>query len=159
MAHPNRQGTITEPPEEPSGEPPIAADLTAAAPAVTEAEVQAACRETWAKYCAAYERRYRVTPVRNAKVNRHVRDLVKRLGRFEAPDVAAFFLTVNERYVVQGTHDLGLLLARAEGYRTQWATGQAMTETRARQADRTESNRSAADEAMAILQSRQVAHG
>lgn len=158
MAHPNRHRTINESSEDPSGEPPIAADLSAAAPADTEAEVQAACRAAWQGYAKAYTERYGATPVRNAKVNRHVRDIVKRLGREEAPAVAAWFLKVNEKFVVQGMHDLGLLLARAEGYRTQWATGVTMTETKARQTDRTQSNLSAADEAMAILQSRGAAH-
>ncbi|MEN5117477.1 helix-turn-helix domain-containing protein [Luteimonas sp. TWI662] len=154
MAHPNRQITITEP----SGEPSFATGLPAAA-APTEDEIQAACRATWASYASAYQRRYGAAPVRNAKVNRHVRDLVKRLGRHEAAPVAAWFLAhVTERQVVQGMHDLGLLLARAEGYRTLWATGRTMTETQARQADRTQSNASAADQAVEILMARRSAH-
>jgi hypothetical protein len=146
-APPNRHITPIEPPEEPSSP----AGLPAAPADESETELQAACRCTWAAYAAAYRKRHSVTPVRNAKVNTNVKQLVQRLGRTEAPLVAEWFVNVNERYVVQGMHDLGLLLAKAEAYRTQWATGRTMTQTRAQQTDRTESNFSAAAEAKALL--------
>ena len=117
----------------------------------SETELQAACRATWTAYAMAYRERHGAMPVRNAKVNANVKQLVKRLGVVEAPQVAGWFLRVNERMVVQGMHDLGLLLARCEAYRTQWATGRQMTATSAQQADQTQSNLSAAEEAKAIL--------
>lgn len=121
-----------------------------------ETEIQAACKATWAAYARAYGERHGVTPVRNAKVNGNVKQLVKRLGHTEAPLVAAWFLTVNERYVVQNMHDLGALLARCEAYRTQWATGRQVTQTSAMQQDQTQSNLSAADVAIDILRARRI---
>lgn len=116
---------------------------------------QGKCRLAWAMYKQAYMLRYGVEPVRNAKVNSQVRSLVQRLGE-EAGMVAEFYVTnVGEKFVVQKTHDLGLLLASAESYRTQWATGRAMTNTRAQQIDSTQANASAADEAIAMLRARQ----
>jgi hypothetical protein len=106
----------------------------------------------------AYRNRHGAMPVRNAKVNSNVKQIVQRLGRLEAPQVAGWFLRVNERMVVQGMHDLGLLLARCETYRTQWATGRQVTETSARHADQTQSNVSAADEAKALLRKGRAAH-
>ena len=145
---PNRHITLNEP----SGEPSFPAGLTATPPAVdSETELQAACRATWAAYATAYRERHGVAPVRNAKVNANVKQIVQRLGREEAPAVSAWFLTVNERYVVQGMHDLGQLLARCEAYRTQWATGRQMTQASAQQQDQTQSNANAADEAKALL--------
>ncbi len=145
---PNRNKTIIEPSDEPS----FPAVLTDAPPVVeSETELQAACRATWTAYAMAYRERHGAMPVRNAKVNANVKQLVKRLGAVEAPQVAGWFLRVNERMVVQGMHDLGLLLARCEAYRTQWATGRQMTATSAQQADQTQSNLSAAAEAKAIL--------
>lgn len=145
---PNRHITLNEP----SGEPSFPAGLTATPPVVdSETELQAACRATWAAYATAYRDRHGVAPVRNAKVNANVKQIVQRLGREEAPAVAAWFLTVNERYVVQGMHDLGQLLARCEAYRTQWATGRQMTQASAQQQDQTQSNANAADEAKALL--------
>ncbi len=89
--------------------------------------------------------------MRNAKVNTNVRDLVKRLGREEAPQVAGWFLSVNEQYAVKRMHDLGGLLAGAEAYRTQWATGRQVTTTSAQHTDQAQSNLSTAGEAKALL--------
>lgn len=152
---PNRHITLNEP----SGEPSFPAGLPAAPPAVdSEAELQAACRATWTAYATAYRERHSVAPVRNAKVNANVRQIVQRLGHSEAPLVAAWFLTVNERYVVQNMHDLGALLAKCEAYRTQWATGRQVTEEAARQTDKTQTNLGAADAAKALLAQRRAAH-
>jgi hypothetical protein len=152
---PNRHITLIEP----SGEPSFPAGLSAPPAKVdAETELQAACRATWAAYAKAYAVRHGATPVRNAKVNANVKQLVQRLGHSEAPLVAAWFLSVNERFVVQGMHDLGQLLQRCEAYRTQWVTGRQVTETSARQADQTQSNRSAADEAKALLAQGRATH-
>ncbi|MCF3524569.1 helix-turn-helix domain-containing protein [Stenotrophomonas maltophilia] len=152
---PNRHITLNEP----SGEPSFPAGLPAAPLAVvSETDLQAACRATWAAYASAYRDRHGVAPVRNAKVNSNVRQIVQRLGHDEAPLVAAWFLTVNERYVVQNMHDLGALLAKCEAYRTQWATGRQVTEEAARQTDKTQTNLSAADAAKALLAQRRAAH-
>ncbi len=145
---PNRNKTIIEPSDEPSI-PAVLADAPQTAP--SETDLQAACRATWIAYATAYRDRHGVAPVRNSKVNANVRQLLQRLGRSEAPAVAAWFLTVNERFVVQGMHDLGHLLARCEAYRTQWATGRQMTAASAHQQDQTQSNANAADEAKAKL--------
>ncbi|HIE0125285.1 TPA: helix-turn-helix domain-containing protein [Stenotrophomonas maltophilia] len=152
---PNRHITLNEP----SGEPSFPAGLRAAPLAVvSETDLQAACRATWAAYASAYRDRHGVAPVRNAKVNSNVRQIVQRLGHAEAPLVAAWFLAVNERYVVQNMHDLGALLAKCEAYRTQWATGRQVTEEAARQTDKTQTNLGAADAAKALLAQRRAAH-
>lgn len=145
---PNRHITTIEPSEEPS----FPAGLSAPPPKVdSETELQAACRATWAAYAKAYAARHGAAPVRNAKVNANVKQLVQRLGHAEAPLVAGWFLSVNERYVVQNMHDLGTLLAKCEAYRTQWATGRQMTQTSAMQQDQTQGNAGTADAAKAML--------
>lgn len=145
---PNRHITLNEP----SGEPSFPAGLPAPPLAVdSETDLQAACRATWAAYASAYRDRHGVAPVRNAKVNANVRQIVQRLGHSEAPLVAAWFLTVNERYVVQNMHDLGALLAKCEAYRTQWVTGRQMTQASAQQQDQTQSNANAVEEAKELL--------
>lgn len=87
-----------------------------------KAALQEGCRSIWAAYAAAYRNRYGTDPVRNGKVNTQVRDLLKRLGADEAPAVAAYFVAINDAYLTRNCHDLGSLLAKAESYRTQWAT-------------------------------------
>lgn len=120
-----------------------------------DTELQAACKTTWAAYLGEYRARYGIDPVRNAKVNSNVKEFVKRIGHDEAPGVAAFYVrNVSEAFVVRGCHALGTLLQNAEAYRTQWATGQAMTNTRAQQADKTQSNFDAAQGAKALLRAR-----
>ncbi|MDD2711324.1 MAG: hypothetical protein PHU77_00250 [Simplicispira sp.] len=120
-----------------------------------ETELQAACRATWGAYAQAYAAQYGAAPVRNAKVNSAVKSFVQRIGHDESAAVAEFFVNrVSDALVVRGMHDFGLLLARAETFRTQWATGQSMTATRARQIDQSQANCSAADEAIALMRAR-----
>lgn len=120
----------------------------------SETVFQSKCRLLWTMYKAAFRNRYGIDPVRNAKVNTQVKQIVQRLGE-EGALVAEFYVyQVNEAFVVKKTHDLGLLLKDAESYRTQWAMGRAMTQTRAQQIDSTQANASAADEAIAMLRAR-----
>ncbi|MFU7478764.1 helix-turn-helix domain-containing protein [Pseudomonas aeruginosa] len=112
-----------------------------------ERDRQQACRAIWSAYAAAYQHRYGTHPVRNSKVNGQVRDLLKRLGAEEAPAVAAYFVGINDAYLIRNCHDLGSLLAKAESYRTQWATDRQMNGTTARQLERTQANLNAAKEA------------
>ncbi|EOT4836250.1 helix-turn-helix domain-containing protein [Pseudomonas aeruginosa] len=110
--------TVIEPTREPSGEPsPLP---TRSGPAAGEA-LQEACRNVWAAYRAAYEARWSVQPVRNAKVNSQVKQLVAALGS-EAPAVAAFYVGLDDKFLVDSCHEFGLLLAKAGAYRTKWAT-------------------------------------
>ncbi len=155
-AHPNHQlnrnRTVTEPLQPTS---PTAVKVAAEPVDEKETALQAACRATWAAYSEAYERRYRAKPVRNQSVNAKVKQFVLRIGHEESPAVAEFYVDkVSDSFVVRKVHDVGLLLSGAEGYRTQWAAGAAMTGTRAKQIDQSQSNYDAAGEAMAILRSK-----
>lgn len=118
-----------------------------------ETAFQTLCKQTWFSYASSYKDRYGVMPVRNAKVNSQVKQLAQRIGS-EAPDVAGFYLTVNDAFIVRGTHDLGLLVSRAESMRTQWVTGKVMTVNKSRQLDQTATNASAAEESIRLLRSK-----
>ena len=122
-----------------------------------ETALQTACRQTWAAYSEAYQRRYKTKPVRNQSVNSKVKQFVLRIGHEESPMVAAFYVDrVSDAFVVRKMHDVGLLLSGAEGYRTQWVSGAAITSTRAKQVDQSQANYDAAEEAMAILRQRRA---
>lgn len=95
---------------------------------------------TWTAYAEAYQQRYGVEPVRNGAVNGVLAQFVGRIGAAEAPLVAAFYLTHNGRYYVQEMHSVAAMLRNAEKLRTEWATRRTMTETEARQSDRTQTN-------------------
>ncbi|WP_448693558.1 hypothetical protein [Pseudomonas rhizophila] len=110
-------------------------------------EAQIANTNTWDAYTIAYLERYGVEPVRNAKVNAQIAQLVQRLGAEEAPQVAMFYVTINDSFFIRSSHELGLLVARAEGIRTQWLTGRQVNAVTARQMENTQANISAAQEA------------
>lgn len=90
----------------------------------------------WESYAQAYMHRYGTEPVRNAKVNGQLANLLSRLGADEAPQVAAFYLGHNNRYYVQKMHAVDCLLADCEKLRTEWATGRRVTAAAAQEADR-----------------------
>ncbi|HBP5726541.1 TPA: helix-turn-helix domain-containing protein [Pseudomonas aeruginosa] len=108
--------TVIEPTREPSGNL-----LPTRSGSATDEAMQEACRSVWAAYRAAYEARWSVQPVRNAKVNSQVKQLVAALGS-EAPAVAAFYVGLDDKFLVDSCHEFGLLLAKAGAYRTKWAT-------------------------------------
>lgn len=95
---------------------------------------------TWVAYCAAYKTRYGVEPTRNATVNGQLAKFVARVPAAEAPEIAAFFVLHNKSFYISSRHAVGALLRDAEGLRTEWLTNRTVTDTEARQADRTQTN-------------------
>lgn len=94
--------------------------------------------QTWEAYRAAYQRRYGVEPTRNASVNAQLAKFINRVPLEDAPHIAAFYVTHNKSFYVGQKHPVGLLLKDAEGLRTEWLSGRTVTDTEARQADRTQ---------------------
>lgn len=124
-----------EPQPEPEREPEPKPEPNQLQPAENPPAAPLTAR-VWDSYSAAYKRRYGAEPVRNAKVNGQLSQLVKRLGSDEAPGVAAWYVASNNRFYVQKRHTVDCLLSDAEGLRTEWATNRRVTETGAREADR-----------------------
>lgn len=122
-----------------------------------ETELQAACREVWHAYSAAYFERYGTDPVRNAKINSLVKQFSQRIPRLEAPKVAAFYLRHADAFYVRKGHDFGQLLTDAEKLRMEWATSRQITATSAMQIDRTGANVASHNGALAILESKGLA--
>jgi hypothetical protein len=89
---------------------------------------------TFEAFAEAYRRRYGIAPVRNAAVNAQLCRLVDHLGS-EAPAVAAFYVTANDRLYITKRHPVNLLLNDATGLRTQWATGVRATPSEVRHAE------------------------
>lgn len=112
--------------------------------------------ELWIAYSTAYQRRYGAVPVRNAKVNGQLAQIVKRLGKDESPAVAAWYVASQNRFYVQKRHSVDCLLADCEGLRTEWATNTRVTETRAREADRLQTS---GDMWSRLIEQAEVAHG
>lgn len=108
--------------------------------AAADAATVAPSSETWKAYSEAYAARYGAQPVRNAKVNGQLAQLVARLGADEAPAVARFFVGHQNAFYVNGMHAVDALLHDAEKLRTEWATKRTVTRAQAQQADKTQTN-------------------
>ena len=113
----------------------------------------------WDAYAEAYESRYGVVPVRNAKTNAQLCQLVDRLGLDESPLVAAFYVSHNKPLYVSARHPTNLLVQDAEGLRTQWATGVKATTTEAKSAEQRDNVRGQYERVMASLERKGVASG
>lgn len=94
----------------------------------------------WKSYSDAYEKRYGAKPVRNAKVNAILKNLLSRIPASEAPAIAAFYVEHPNSFYVQRGHAVDCLLRDAEKLRTEWATDQTITASQARASDRTAAN-------------------
>jgi DNA-binding Lrp family transcriptional regulator len=126
----------------------FAAPKNGTAPELTlEPEEPTLNQKIWSGYEFAYRARYRVAPVRNAKVNALVAQLGKRLGE-EAVPVAVFYVSHNNRYYVQKCHSVDAMVHDAEKLRTEWASGNTVTESSARQIDRKQGNLNAVQEVL-----------
>ena len=114
----------------------------------TSAE-QEACRATWAAYADAYEQRYGVAPIRNAKVNAAIKGFTRRVGSDESPGVARYYLQHQDAFYARKCHDAGLMQQDAEKLRTEWATQRQVTGVAARQQERAGTMLSAVDRILA----------
>ena len=99
------------------------ADKRLAPPRQKRASDPAPTTVVWLTYSRAYHKRYGVEPVRNAKVNGQLAQLVSQLGAEEAIDVAAFYLTHDGAFYKQQAHEVGLMLRDAQKLRTELRTG------------------------------------
>jgi len=145
------EGSVEQPTEPVSPRREIPADM----PGPKDPECKSF--RTWANYAIAFRNRYGEWPVWNARIAGQITQLIDRLGAEEAPKVAAFFLNVRDARVVASCHGVGLLLERAESWRTQWATGRQITGAAARQVENTATNLSAMEQALAEQRARREA--
>lgn len=81
------------------------------------------CRELWSEYVRMYVSRYRVKPLRNAKVNSQIRSLVRAVGKSEAPRVLRYYMRHSDAVFVRNHHTIGMCLANAQRLLTEIETG------------------------------------
>ena len=77
---------------------------------------------TWASYAEAYRSRYEVDPVRNAKVNSRMKQLVERLGSTDAPIVAAYYVSLSDPFYLKTRHSVDILVRDCEALHTRFMT-------------------------------------
>lgn len=81
---------------------------------------QEANRAAWEAYSAAYQSRWGVVPVRNAKVNAQIKQFVQRVGQELSPRVLAFYISHNESEYLRTHHSMGPAVRDAEALVTQY---------------------------------------
>lgn len=109
---------------------------------------------TWSAYATAYEARYGIAPVRNARTNGMIARFTELLPADVAPSVAAFYVRHGHGHYVSRCHPVDLMLRDAESLHAQWATGRLASQMGARQTDATQARASTAVEAADILRRR-----
>ena len=112
----------TEPQRQAPLLPPVVLTSTTPAPEPTPkvAKPRVSTVPAWTAYSAAYHERYGVDPVRNGTVNGQLAHLVRRLGD-ETPDVARYYLDLEDGLYRREGHSVGILLKHCEHLRTLWA--------------------------------------
>ncbi len=106
---------------------------------------------TWLEYKHAYEDRYRVSPVSNAKTNGQLAQVVNRLGSGNAPDIARFFVGHNDPVYVRSRHSINFLLRDCEGLHTQFVSGVRATTGEAKNAEQQDDATAQVKRVQAIL--------
>lgn len=86
-------------------------------------------REAWESYRKCYLANYGIEPLRNAKTNAQISQLVTRLGKQDAPLVIEFYFKVQNDYYSNKKHPVDCLLKDAEELRTRWLTGDTKLKT------------------------------
>lgn len=80
----------------------------------------------WEAYKAAYFNRYKIEPVRNAKVNTNISQLASRVGD-DAIGLVDFYLKHNDGFYLKNLHPISLCLTNAEALYSQMKRNQPVT--------------------------------
>ena len=97
-----------------------------ATPSPDTSGLQALCRSSWQAYVAAFQKRYGIEPLRNAKVNAQVKKFCQDVGA-DAPLVLEFYLSHNESFYLANQHAFGFALTNSSQLYTQFKRGRAVT--------------------------------
>jgi biotin operon repressor len=89
--------------------------------------------QTWNAYRSTYQARYGVEPIRNAKVNAQLSQLVDRIGAELAPQVARFYVNHPLPFYASRLHPVDLLLRDAEVLATEYSSGRTRSGTASHQ--------------------------
>ena len=115
--------------------------------------------ETWKTYSEWYEKRYKVQPVRNQKVNSQLKQFCERVGYEEAPKIIAFYLLQNDYWYVKQMHTIGIALSEAEKLVAGYRRGSLTTKREAEYIDKTSSRKSWIDQVLDVIEAEDAQNG
>ncbi|MDF2434739.1 MAG: hypothetical protein JWP44_4370 [Mucilaginibacter sp.] len=110
---PNTTQVITDSKKQLSKSKNLSEDADASpVPAQTAAKKKEPAETTpvWEAYADAYTKRYSIPPLRNAKVNTALKNIVSQVGAERAGDLVRHYLTLDGFYE-QRSHDIGVLVS------------------------------------------------
>lgn len=70
--------------------------------------------DTWWAYNIAYQKKYNIKPVRNAKTNGQMKQFVERVGKDIAPSIAVYYVQNANPFYACKNHVVGMMLMDAE---------------------------------------------
>jgi len=94
----------------------------------------------WDLYSDCYEKKYKVKPVRNAKNNSLIKQLVQRVPGEELEPLIAFYLQQNDSFYTRNYHAVGLLINDCEKLLTRLRSGIVITASKANEIERQSGN-------------------
>lgn len=115
--------------------------------------------ETWTAYSEWYEKRYKVQPARNAKVNSQLKQFCERVGFEDAPKIITFYLLQNDYWYVKQMHTIGVALAEAEKLVAGYRRGTLTTRREAEYVDKTSSKTSFISQILDLMESEDAQKG
>ena len=108
----------------------------------------------WEAYAFAFEQRYASSPVRNAKINGQLSQLVAQIGAEDAPHVARWYLANGDRWYVTRMHPVGQMVADCQKLRAEWLRGRPVTDGDARESAAMDEMRAQSERVAAMLAAR-----
>ena len=106
--------------------------------------------ENWQAYQQAYQQRYGVEPLRNAKINAQIKTFCELVGE-DAPKIAGFYCFHSHKWYILKGHDFGTLLANAQAVARDYYSGVETTSKVAEWSEDVSNVRSVAEEAKRLL--------
>ncbi len=81
----------------------------------------------WAAYELAYQMRWNVSPLRNARANKHCSELAALVGGERARELVRYYVGRNDATYLKAKHPLGLMIVDCQKLNTELQTGKEMT--------------------------------
>lgn len=92
-------------------------------------------RKVWETYRAGFLQRYRIEPLRNAKVNSQIVALIRDVGKEHVVNLVGFYLRHNDAFFIRAHHPMGVCLNSAQRLIAEMLTGQRTNFAAARRAE------------------------
>lgn len=102
--------------------------------------------QVWEIYKTAYLTRYKTEPLRNAKVNTQINNIIKQVGLDEAKVIVEYYVSRSDFWYTRNAHDIGICLQHLQRLNTERVTGTLINSQNCKSAELAEHNHHAAED-------------